>query len=404
MIKFSIDNNSITRLKNISTLSSKFEKTSEGVILTFEENKITPHIYGNKSFLKYSIDVQNFQSTQQSIFNYIKIDFLKFIQAIEKCSINDDAVNVFVDIDKNNAIISPINSATPKITINCYDTIDEKQAETIVNTWDLNKNSDEFTSDTTDVLIGSDILDFATEASSIMSISNTTNAISINKNKLRYADRFCVIEKTADKDLIDSDKEIIITKSIFEFLKILNKSSGADVPTIFSKSGNFVRIDCAELGIKAVLWAGDIQYVYPNQEEYDAIKPTDDRKKSFTISKKDFIDALSKFDGIFSPTEYRWKQINFINNEEKKLYFEHQDYTAEVSTSVDINVLTDNLPTKDFAFQISGLVLKKIIDLIADDDLTIEYSDEAPIDIHGLGILIKSKDFAAVCTKLNSDA
>ena len=403
MIQFNINSDSLKRLKKLSDLSSKFEKTSDGVLLTLTEDKLTPHIYGNKSIVEFSIDIQNFSAIEDNGIRYIKADFSKFNQAADKCNIDDNGILVKIDTVKNVITTYPANGQNPKITINCYDAVDKAQADLIMEDWELRKQAPEFTSNTIDILCTNQILTFAEEASKFMSISGTTNAIGLSKNNLYYADRFSVIKKTTDETFTNTDEMIKLSKGVCDFLKSIYKEGKADVPITVSASREFIRIVSAETGIRAVIWAGDIQLIYPNQEEYEMIIPEPNVKKSFKVNKAELIKAFGKFDGIFSPTEYRWKQINFVNKDEPKLYLEYSDYSAEVNTDVEISVTSDTLSEKEFQFQIAGLVLSKIIDLIDEDEITFEYSNEASSEPHGFGISVISPTLEAVCTKLNAD-
>src|SRR5574344_1917359 len=197
MTQLTITSEAIKKLDSLSLISDKLEKTSDGTLISFESGFMTIHVFGNSSMLEYKVAIENFSrdSALQSKATYITVDLNKCKQALGKCNIGEGGSSLSIDHSQNRVYVSSLVDKT-KISLSCFDTLDEKQAMEIINDWDARMAADEFTTNTADLEITPEIMDFADTAMKFMSISNETNSIALKDNKLEYADRLSVIEKS----------------------------------------------------------------------------------------------------------------------------------------------------------------------------------------------------------------
>jgi hypothetical protein len=403
MTQLTITSEAIKKLDSLSLISDKLEKTSDGTLISFESGFMTIHVFGNSSILEYKVAIENFSrdSALQSKATYITVDLNKFKQALGKCNIGEGGASLNIDHSQNRVYVSSLVDKT-KISLSCFDTLDDKQAMEIINDWDARMAADEFTINTVDLEITPEIMDFAETAIKFMSISNETNSIALKDNKLEYADRLSVIEKSCSTVFTKNGETLNLHKFVIDFLKPIIHELKSMVTITYSGSRSFIRVKNDDESIRAVISVPEVSFSFPSEDEFNSIIPEESDQASVSIKKQDMETAVEKFDGIFNPSEYRWKPINFTFDSSKDdvMNMAYSDYSAEVNTSIHVNNVVNLSKGSVFSFQLPALVFDGILDVTQEDEFTMSFNTIAADQQHGLGILFKTDTVKAVCVKL----
>lgn len=422
MTSFTISNDSIDRLTALFTISDKLEKSKlkddkkkeVGTLISFADDKMSVHVTGNRSIVEYKIDIENF--SKDPVFKdgpaYINLDLAKLGSSLVKCSLSGTGAAVRIDhaLSAGGTARVTVASTTDntKIVFNCFGALEERLARHILNDWDMRMETSHFTGETVDVEINESVIKFADTAAKFMSILQQQSTIGISKDHLRFFSRVGILDKKVSGTLTESDETFVLNKNVLDFVKPIYKDTKEPLTLTYSAivdgKRNFIKIDNDKVGIRAVLDVSDMTFSFMDQASLSAIIPDPLDEVKFNINKKELELAIQKFEGLFNPATYKWKQVNVIhtaqNYEDNILNIEYHDTSGQVSTNIPIEKVSNNSSEAEFIFMIPGLILSGILDCIEEDQVTISYSAVPYDEPHGMGISISSLTMNAICVKI----
>ena len=422
MTSFTISNESIDRLAALFAISDKLEKLKSkddkkkevGTLLSFEDDKMSVHVTGNRSIVEYRIDIENF--TKDPRFTdgpaYVNLDLAKLGSSLAKCSLAGTGASVRID-HANSAngtarVTVQSNSDNTKITFNCFGAMEDRIIKIILNDWSMRMETPHFTSGTADVEINESVIKFADTAAKFMSILQQPSTIGISKDRLRFFSRVGILNKKVSGTLTDSDETFVLNKGVLDFIKPIYKDTKEPLTLTYSANVDgkrqFIKIDNDKVGIRAVLDISDMSFSFMDQATLSALIPESLNEVKFNINKKELELALQKFEGLFNPATYKWKQLNVVhqntNYDEKTLNVEYHDNSGQVSTNIPIEPVNNTSEESEFIFLLPGLILAGILDCIDEDQITISYSSIPYDEQHGMGISLSTPTMDAICVKI----
>lgn len=420
MTSFTISNESIDRLAALYSISDKLEKAKDdkkkdlGTLLSFNDDKISVHVTGNRSIVEYKIDIENF--TKDPMFgegpSYVNLDLAKFGSSLAKCSLAGTGASVRIDHAQSEGGTSRVtiqsNSDNTKFVFNCFGAMSNNLVKTILNDWSMRMATPHFTGETVDVEINEAVIKFADTAAKFMSILQQPSTIGITKDHLRFFSRVGILDKTVSGQLTDSDETFVLNKNVLDFIKPIYKDTKEPLTLTYSAEvdgkRNFIKVDNDKVGIRAVLDVSEMSFSFMDQASLSAIVPDSFNEVKFTLNKVDFEVALQKFEGFFNPATYKWKQVNVVhtndNYSNNLINLEYHDTSGQISTNIKITPVNNTSEESEFIFMIPGLILSGILDCIEEDDITISYSAVPYDEQHGMGVSITTPTMAAICVKI----
>lgn len=421
MTSFTISNESIDRLAALFSISDKLEKSKAkddkkkdvGTLLSFDDDKMSVHVTGNRSIVEYKIDIDNF--TKDQMFTgaaYVNLDLAKLGSSLAKCSLAGTGASVRIDHATSAGGTSRVtvqsNSDNTKITFNCFGAMDDNIIKIILNDWNMRMETPHFKGETANVEINEAVIKFADTAAKFMSILQQPSTIGITKDRLRFFSRVGILDKKVSGTLTDSEETFVLNKNVLDFIKPIYKDTKEPLTLTYSAEVDgkrqFVMIDNDKVGIRAVLDISDMSFSFMDQASLSAIIPDPLNEVKFNLNKKELELALQKFEGLFNPATYKWKQINIVhqntNYDEKTLNMEYHDTSGQVSTNISIDPVNNTSEESEFIFMLPGLILSGILDCIEEDQITVSYSAVPYDEQHGMGISLTTPTMAAICVKI----
>ena len=398
MTEFQMSVEAANHLLKMISLTDKLEKEADGTLLYFAANELTVCLHGVNSNVSYKVPITNVVIDPEYINQaYACINVPKFKAAIGKCAVSSTPLTIRVNHEKKSLTI--LSSGT-SIAVNCYDSITESESNSIRNYW-AEKMADASFVSSQAVEITPEILDVADLATKVITSDDNNNIIVLKDNQIIYVDRVAIFYKTLTGT--NNAGTYYLPKSIIDFIKPLIKETKAGVTIHYSADARHIYFDVALYSLQVIIDVADLSCELPSDEDYANIIPEDNNHILLKVSKAVLKDALSKFDSIFDVTDYRWKQISWTVSEDSLnkgiIQLHHDDFSAEVDTTLEVSVVSNTADTSDFNFIIPGVILDNLVSLTDEDDLILNLSPVPSNEWHGRGIEISTPTFKAVCTR-----
>lgn len=398
MTEFQISAESAEHLLKMISLTDKLEKEADGTLLYFATNELTICLHGVNNNVSYKIPISNVIIDPEYVnLAYACINVPKFKAAITKCITSATPITIRVNHEKKSLTIS---SASTSIVVNCYDTITDNESKSIYNYWAEKMADTTFVSNLA-IEITPEILDVADLATKVITSDDNNNIIVLKDNQIIYVDRVALFYKKLNN--ITNTGTYYLPKSIIDFIKPLIKETKNSITIHYSLDNRHIYFDLPVYSLQVIIDVADLTCDLPSDEDYANIIPEDDNHILLKVSKAVLKDTLSKFDGIFDVSDYRWKQISWTISEDSLnkgvIQLHHDDFSAEVDTTLDVTVISNTANSSDFSFIIPGVILDNLISLTDEDDLMLNISPVPSNEWHGRGIEISTPAFKAVCTR-----
>ena len=398
MTEFQISADSAEHLLKMISLTDKLEKEADGTLLYFATNELTICLHGVNSNVSYKVPISNVTIDPEYINQaYACINVPKFKAALTKCTNSANPITIRVNHEKKSLTIS---SASTSIAVSCYDTITEIESNSIYNYW-TEKMADATFVSSLAIEITPEILEVADLATKVITGDDNNNIIVLKDNQIIYVDRVALFYKTLSN--LNNTGTYYLPKSIIDFIKPLIKETKTGITIHYSLDNRHIYFDLPAYSLQVIIDVADLACDLPSNEDYANIIPEDDNHILLKVSKAALKEALSKFDGIFDVSDYRWKQMSWTISEDSLnkgvIQLHHDDFSAEVDTTLDVTVIANTASSSDFSFIIPGVILDNLVSLTDEDELTLNISPVPSNEWHGRGIEISTPTFKAVCTR-----
>ncbi len=392
-MKFNLNEQSTNRLISIIGNAKGLCSTTEHYFIV-TQNLMRVIFFSTSNFMEFKIDItSDLNATEEK---YFKIDASNFATTITKVG-----KNVEVEIGNDNRITIKNSDTKNKISLTVLDEVDETKATEIKGMLSTLKTSD-FASDTLEVKVSQEIMNFFKIASKFMNKSLASNSICINRNVAKYADFLIILKKTLSEEAFSNNEDIYLQKIVVDFIEPFAKADDK-IKVIFNKDRNKILIECPTFGIDAAMGLQPVQFEYPSDDELKNFSPAENEEAIITINKEDLKNAFSLFNGTFRQELWKWEIVTIDATKENldkgQIKIEHSDLTAECETFVPVIVSKDTTE-KPINFIISSSCISDFLNLVDESTVSISMNGLGLNEVNGPGIKIFSNSIEAICCKI----
>lgn len=403
--EFTLQATALKVMNKYAALAATLSNMTNETYFIVKEGIMYVMIQGNKTFLHFHVDVDDFTSdNEQEVFS---VGLEKLVKTTSRVSMNC-ATALRITLEPGNAKLT-ISSAQSqsKVALPCFDGFTPRDvldaSESIPRAI-----KESFSDGYVTVNVNKGLRSFMKTANKFMGLTKKNNSIMVAKNTAKYADTFSVISFSSEEDFCESSEPVFLHNLIFDVIDAISSGNDALKITV-SKDKQYLYFVIPEVGgLQIILQMPPVQLDYPTAEDEVTISPKVDSKTRLTFKKDTFLDGLGMFKDIFDAASWKWRPINFAVNFERAktdgtITLNYSDFNAEVQKEVSTNSFQTSEIGKDYwEFLFSSELYAPLLALIPTEDFFLEFSSLPADEENGVGVVLGSTDgsITAICTKI----
>lgn len=401
-MKFTLSKKEVEKLNAlVKTSQSVSDVSIKNTHYMFKvEDKLTGAIYGNGNIINFSVDVSNIEKEPEDT-GYFNCDVNQFIQSFEKVFMSSGSDEATADVQLNKIIVY---NGKSRISVALLDLIDESEFTEAFSALE-NKKNDKFNDSSLTANITKDVVVFMETVGKFISMigSERVSGISLKGNKILYSDQaFSIIDKTLPDALTDGDIAYV-PQGMFNLLSALSKFVNV-VQIKYSTDNQYALIEVDDINFKAILSLPNTICEYPDDDTLDQILPDENKKLEFDVDISTLLNKMNMFDGVFPSSQWRWKTIDFYNNEDG-MNMRYSNMCAEVDTDLPVTNLTKTGDVGEFDFKLASVLIYDYLNKLSNGDTTthVKVSPYGADEVHGIGVVFDVNNMHLITSKMVSE-
>lgn len=379
-MKFNLSQANLSSLqektKLINYVSSAFTRT----YFRLSKGKLSILFRGAKGGLKISVDLEGFDEAETK---YFMVDYSKWSNALSKmtfadqieCTLTDKSLRIAIPGSKDVIALGIISYEAGSSEVDSF----EELIKPLDNAHDL--------------LYEETIGDAFSLSISLFSSAGKNNAVSVQTDKVVYADRSIVVAGKINKRnmFLGARNQIDVHRFLIGFMMIANRFN-----SLFGFSEDYDKLYWTADGVEALIASEPCDISIPSSEELAEIGPVAGTAGYGTIvvDHRALHACLGFFNGFYEASA--WKPITIRRKDGiTELYYKHP--TTEISKSFDATSTSG----EDGEFMISSEALDRIlsrsIEKTSDNKaITFSYDATAP----GVSCIVGDHEYDVMFGKL----
>lgn len=407
MTQFTLNVENETRLTTLGSQVKDLTTMTKPVFVPSADGSMSVNLYSSKNAMTFKVAISDYESTDdvEGTLNYFSLVLDDFCSTVDKISNScEDDISITVDKSTSHIIFKNIKTGA-RISLATYNSVvTPNDANNSIDAVDTVYNV-HFRENAKSITITPEIIAFYESAQRFMVMypAGRSNAIAVNRNKVRFGNGLTVIEKTLAKDASTYDGNVYLKKAIIDFVKPFVKAAGS-IDVMLNANDDIVYVDGDTFGFKAIRSLESTSYEFPSDEDIASVSPTDDHKLVVSVNKKAILNAFGLFDGTFKNANWLWKSIRMDSSKKYLdsgvIGFEHHDRSAECETTLPVEIISNTTNADESSLIVSSQALVELLGMIPEEKFTMEYNEFPPTAANGGYIRVKSDTINALAVKI----
>jgi hypothetical protein len=399
MTKFKITKNEIKRMGAVDglakTVSGAAALSDKQLFVVDSTDKKLTVFYSGESMsggaqVRARYDVSDFVADATITDPYFTTTVSQLLASANK--VDGDVVSVSID-HKNHNRLTISGEGKTKVSLTPAVEEDEDVVEEAKEYLEAKTTSKEFDD-------GISLVVSEAAFASMTSLANATKVIDMVKDMkwteggfIEAADEFAAVWLGCERDA-ESAENVYINRNLVPLFK------NAKNVKVWDENERSFYAEYPDLGASVYVRLPDLEYEQLDEQDLEDLCPAADRRLVFTVDGKALTSALDKFEGLFDAAGWKFKPFKLAIEKESldegEVILHYDDFTAECTEYLKVNVVENSEPEESYEVMLSALnvsgTLRKQVEDAKSVKFTLNSLKPSKKTPHSISVLIELED------------